>query len=502
MVVGDVYVIFAKYKSSEKAKNTNSAKVKEDTIMDSPHVQALSVPRRIKTPLSEGFVTLDKEERHAMEFHLRRMWALNLVQNMRDGQGWDWDGIAEVTGKSRQTWNNVCLSKFSSLTELNHSDPEIKADSRDGFRPVSNGFIRNVTDKIATYNWTVFTQHFRSVFDLGLVVICPGPQIRSMEGLPSGAVDRWTLERIGDTTKSVGKDFWHYKRGRAVDQWIKEKDEDEMIVSFVKGKTSPDSEGPILYKYAGGGFPLLDCYDPQWGQHNCWEAHVHVEELVFEVDDETGEPDPRAKELHAMWDSARDYEENLKDYPEPPKPKDPEAYRVKPKRTVLKKEDVAIPEGKSEKEKAVMALVGQKLSDDLANAHARRMEEMEATFKNLGYNWEEARTWIETGLRGDVVVDPSDPDLILKSADGSKKAIEVKVHKDMEEMGFFPSIHLPFDVHPKWIGENGNGQVEFKVKISFRAGVKSGHAIEVSETNIPSYTPPTSDPTASHALGA
>ena len=459
------------------AKDSNKIRVTEAIkSQQNLHVQQLTVARSIKTPFSEDFVTLNRETRHEMTFHLRRMWALNLVQNMREGQGWDWDGIVEVTGKSRQTWNNVCLSKFSSLEELEHDDEKVSENARDGYRPVSNGFIRNVTDKIETYGWTVFTKHFRSAFDLGLVVMCPMPQIRGME-LPSNSVDLWSLNRIGDSIRGRSKKHFWYGRGLAVDHWIDHvREGDETFVSFIKQteKVGGDEiQTPIQFQFAGGGFPLLDCYNEDWGQHNCWEAHMSLEQLVFcIIDEETGEPDPRARELHGLWAQEREYQDDMDEFPEPPKPKDPDAYRVKPKKSVLKTEDVEIPKGKSDKEKEMMKELEMRLQETVQKSQYKIELQLKELCDQMGWNWEKMNHYIQTGsfpTVGDPLPDPlPDADPIVKSANAPLAMINMEVGSqstDQQEGDFFPTVGLPFKVKRDWLNEDG--EIQFKVMLSF-----------------------------------
>ena len=47
----------------------------------------------------------------------------------------------------------------------------------------------------------------------------------------------------------------------------------------------------------------------------------------------------------------------------------------------------------------------------------------------------------------------------------------------MTQMGFLPTVHLPFEPHPNWLNEDG--EVEFKVVISFdKEGNKNGSMIK------------------------
>lgn len=454
----------------EKRKNMDQAKAiaRREAIKSAknPHVVALTIPKRYKTPLHDEMQILSEEERHLMQFHLRQMWAVQLVQNMKEGQGWEWEGIVEVTGKSRQTWNNVCLSKFSTLAELGGKNGE---EAREGYRPVSNGFIRSVTEKIESYNWSVFTGYFRNVWDLGLCVMSPEARIMGVDA-PRGQVSRWTLDRIGDQVIKDSTVHHHYGDGKEIRKWIDSKTPSH-FVSYVKGPDADGKVGPQFYQYADGGYPLLDCYDEDWGSHNCWEAHIGVEELVFDViDEETQEPDPRAREWHKQWEHERSYADHMEEIPERPKPADPDVFKTKPTKPDVQEDDIKIPKVKGDAGVKVMEKIAENLQRDLERSTQRQLDQMREWAEHQGMNWEKLKDWIENG-------DRKGSDFVIKNDEGETKTIEVKVNSDMQDMGFLPRVHLPFDVHPSWLDEDG--EVEFKVVISFdKNGVKDGSMIK------------------------
>ena len=81
-----------------------------------PHVAELTIGRSAWVRGEQ--VKLNNDQRHEMEFHLRRMWAITLLDNMQE-HGFSWEGIRKLTGKTRQTWSNVTSSGFVPLDILN-----------------------------------------------------------------------------------------------------------------------------------------------------------------------------------------------------------------------------------------------------------------------------------------------------------------------------------------------------------------------------------------------
>ena len=467
-------------KKSEKTANT--------------HVVALTIPSRYKTPLHDDFIVLSDEARHAMQFHLRQMWAITLVQNMKEGQGWDWEGITKVTGKSRQAWNYACFSKFSTLAELN--DSVYGEEARSGYRPVSSAFIRSVTEKIETYNWTVFTKHFRSVWDLGLCVLVPSGSIMGAD-VSRGSVSKWTLDRIGDTyltptddEEMMDQGHQNYRKGKEIISWIN-LNEPTQFVYYIKGKDSHGDLGPQYYQYASGGYPLLDCYDFQWGRHNCWEAHCVVESMVFDViNAETGEPDPRAKEWHKEWEQEQLYKEASDQWVEPPKPADPAAFKSKPKDPALIIDDLdwdAPDVGDKMKEK-----LEEKLEEKKENWMRTQLTKL---FEHRdGFDIDQMMEWINTGqsvaeaTKGKdhehveiVKVDPetrSETNTIMDKI--NLLDLKTATPPSDPQGDYLPPVVLNFDqIDRKFLSEDGTGKIEFSAVIKYRHGMKVGHSIEI-----------------------
>jgi len=407
-----------------------------------PHVKDLTIGRDYATPFDSKPKRLGREERHRLEFHLRQNWALLLVQNMRDEQGWSWEGIERATGKTRQTWNNVCLSKCPTKADLTSDDEAVRQKARDGYRPVTDGFIRNVTEKLEGHNYNVFTGYFRNCFDLGLTVLSPRLQVNGVVSMrrddvtedrvwgaeingvwkerttKGGLTDTWLINRIGDEIHPPVYDEG-YASGKQLISWLL-RNEPTDFVFYVKSR---NADGKVVPTYWEHGYPLLNTFNEDWGIHSCWEIHCLLEEEVFDWDGQS-EPDPRAVEIHKHWK----HQEEFKgvNIPEPPTPTDPNIFKDRPEKPKVTVEDV------------------------------------QRIMKDGGLDEERGNRWIES---------------ILKDDNRETKTVEMKVDPEMAQMGFLSPVALSFDAHPSWLDEDG--EVEFKVVISFdKDGNKNGHMIK------------------------
>ena len=48
----------------------------------------------------------------------------------------------------------------------------------------------------------------------------------------------------------------------------------------------------------------------------------------------------------------------------------------------------------------------------------------------------------------------------------------------LDGLGFYAPVQLEFECHPNWF-EDGTGEAVFEVRINYRDGIKSGHAIRM-----------------------
>ena len=287
-----------------------------------PHVEELTIGR---SAYVKGVkVTYTREQAHKQQFLVRRMWAITLLANMRR-EGFTWDGIRTLTGKTRQTWDNVTQSGFvpydiANMNFRSHETEQSTRDRRDArdkaikdaeYRPVTNGFIRNVCENIESEGYTVWTWSFRRSFDMGLTVWNNTEKSNhpdDPELLPL------IQERIG------GKDPW-----RLLDE-----------MSFQNGRVITLVESCEENFTALGGyfwtrkeeFPLLDVQDVQIGEHNCWEYHMDIELTVYGyANEKTEEPDPRATTAYEFWKHTKQPHPEEDDGPRYPEPTDPDMFR-------------------------------------------------------------------------------------------------------------------------------------------------------------------------------
>jgi len=262
-----------------------------------PHVEELTIGR---TAYVKGMkVTYTREQAHKQQFLLRRMWAITLLANMRR-EGFNWEGIRKLTGKTRQTWDNVTTSGFvryeianmdfrSHETEQStrgRRDERDKAISEAEYRPVTNGFIRNVCENIEAEGYTVWTWSFRRNFDMGLTIWNNNKKI---DHLREKHKNQLIQERIGGTKPWKLLDEMSFENGK--------------VITTVESREANSTSKGQFFWTRKEEFPLLDVQDVQIGEHNCWEYHMDIELTVYGyANAKTGEPDPRATTAFAYWE--------------------------------------------------------------------------------------------------------------------------------------------------------------------------------------------------------
>ncbi|MDA9755386.1 hypothetical protein N9V29_00275 [Flavobacteriales bacterium] len=149
------------------------AKRKARSIARNEHVKALTVRM---SDLKSGHK--GRAQQALNEYWLRRMWATQLLHDMRAVLGWEWDVIHEHTGRTKQSWYNVTQSKIPQASYFfdryetilkgrriqgrpkRHHDPEV--------HEISRTFIAQVTDNLERIG-NIQTSFFRDAFDQGLV---------------------------------------------------------------------------------------------------------------------------------------------------------------------------------------------------------------------------------------------------------------------------------------------------------------------------------------------
>lgn len=234
-------------------------------------------------------VEILKEEQHEQQFLLRRMWALQMLHWMRWQMGWNWDQVASNTGKTRQTWNGIAGSRYLSEKEykkkrntitVGRANEAYKAEFRQ-YRPVSDTFIRKVTETLRLLDYSINTPAFRYCFDNGMTVFDQNPlcAVKPEE-------EAVLLKRLGVNGKQIVNideigDVHTVVRIADTDDW-------EVIDGF-----------PMIARDSTIGNLLTHDY-------------VRAFEIARYgyVDEETAEPDPRAHFAHDEWKRQREWLEN------------------------------------------------------------------------------------------------------------------------------------------------------------------------------------------------
>ena len=258
-----------------------------------PHVESLTVGRKV---WDRGeHVTLNADQRHELEFHIRRMWAITLLANMKS-YGFTWDGIRKLTGKTRQTWNNVTNSGYVPRHILKlDSDNEERREYIDGasYRPVTNSFIRSVTQHIARANYTTHTSAFCYAITHHLTVW--ENDFLDLEG-----DDQFIIGRVGE-------------------QYFKDAKGDGVEVCAAVPQLSGDTVPVDM-------FPLLGIDDHTINNHFAHEQVIAVEWAAYGYrDGQTKEPHPNAKMALEMW---KQEQNAMADHWSEPIPTDPKEFRA------------------------------------------------------------------------------------------------------------------------------------------------------------------------------
>jgi|TARA_B110000914_G_scaffold225378_1_gene245887 hypothetical protein len=444
--------------AKEETEGKSVAERRMWAINHDPHVMQLSAPIKWITNIEPKGRKLSKEERWEMTFYMRKFWAINLLQNMREELNWSWAGVEGATGMSRQSWNNVVYSKFVTQAQLQIKDPEEKTLIRKEWRPVTKRFIHEVTQSLQKHNYSIQTEYFVNAFKCGLTVLTALKK-------DNKRYQEFELQRIND--RPVGP----LSDGLQDGQWLSERREDLSMEVASKYMFAFKNKEGVPYEFPS--FPLLDVFEEMYAETNCFEWQWSMEQQIFECDPVSGEPDRLAVAWHQMWvrdeDMKRMSKEHAEHFPEPPKPTDPNKWKDVSKTSSEEiRENMVSTIGDANysiQDFEHMMQVG--IIDELAGYHyieqLKREEDLKP--KDLTHILESIRS---TPPLTPIPTSPQTK-MIFKSPE------DVSLVND----GFLPSVSLPFDVHPKWLDPNGDGQVEFSVKISFKAGVKSGSAISL-----------------------
>lgn len=153
------------------------AKRKAQSTARNEHVKALTV-RMGDLPSGQR----GRAQKFLNEYWLRRMWATQLLHDMKVELGWDWNVIHDNTGRTKQSWYNVTQGKIPQAEYFLERYNNVVMGSKTVGRPkrhhdpnvheISRTFIAEVTDKLERIG-NIQTSYFRDAFDQGLVMAFP-----------------------------------------------------------------------------------------------------------------------------------------------------------------------------------------------------------------------------------------------------------------------------------------------------------------------------------------
>jgi len=226
---------------------------------------------------------LSRDNQHANQFILRKMWAKTLLEQMRN-LGWDWPMIRDMTGKTRQTWQNVTDSGFVDLETVlaKPSEERAKKFRENNYRPITNSFIRRVTETLEhTHRFRITTNAFRYAFDCGMTVF--------QSDFFSTLSEDLTVARLGIDGPSFLQESIE--------------DADELRTAVTRADT-----GDI--EIVSGVFPLL-CLNPnEVGQADVLEYVKRVELLVYGyASKKSKRPNERAVLALEAWQKDQGHEQ-------------------------------------------------------------------------------------------------------------------------------------------------------------------------------------------------
>ena len=451
-----VYLQHIRRTNSKDMTDNSRAIARKEAISakNNRHVKWLTLKMNTVCPITGDKLWTTREELKEAQFFLRRAWAHTLLHIMKEEVDVKWSKMHEFSGRTRQSWINVTNGMW--LNEKERSNP---AD-HGNYRPVTNGFIKTVSETLEGHHFRLYTQAFVECWMLGLEV-----------DWNNGHQQKFTRDRLGFKTLTNGWGPFGLEQTKFSDRAM----EDMSSPTLFAIKDCGASDDPLLMDT----FPLLEVDDETEGQVRVWEYILDCEDAVFHLKDaKTGEPDPRAVNAHSMWFQMSEHspltEENrmvdLKRFQS-----DANEYTVNQVRDMIELNLVDPMQGNQ----MIQDIERQMRVEEEIN----KVEEIEDEIAEFGEDldqFDEDLKQTEQTLQKslDLTPVPTEPQ-ILKKADLSVETIEVKSQdKDMTEMGFLPTVHLPFEVHPAFLDEKMSGEVEFKVTVKYRNGVKVGHAIE------------------------
>ena len=425
------------------------------------HVKWLTLKMNTLCPITGDKLWNTREELKEAQFFLRRAWAHTLLHIMKEEVDVSWSKMHEFSGRTRQSWINVTNAFW--LTEGQRMDSE----KYGAYRPVTNGFIKKVSETLEMkWKYRLYTQAFVDCWMLGLEV-----------DHNNGHQQKFTRDRLGMPELGIE----HYPDGQprkmppfldaqwtTFSSWAETSVSEEILFAI----STPNERGEDVELL--DTFPLLEVDDETEGQVRVWEYLLEVENQAFPhlKNAETGEPDPRAVNAHSMWMQMSEFsplqpEKRMADVKR--FQGDGVEYTPNQIRDMVELNLIDAMQGNQ----MIQQIERQRKFDEEVNTFEEIQDAQDEWEEDLELHGKEAEQ-----KESHLTPIPTEPQ-ILKKADLSVETIEVKSQdKDMTEMGFLPTVHLPFEVHPAFLDEKMSGEVEFKVRVKYRNGVKVGHAIE------------------------
>ena len=372
----------------------------------------------------EKAVRHSNEERHARQYYLRRFWVLSILSYLKDDLRFSWKGIEMLTGRRRQTWNNLATSVFAPLRDLNSEIDVFRGIAELDYRPVTDGFIRAVADSIERVGMVINTDALIEAYEHGFAVVYIDKKKPEAEPSP------FIFNRMASAPGMANMRTWDEYLGKGKARGI---------VTFISNKAQ-------VLEYTDEGHPTLHGLDLKITRtfpiineqpHEPWSFETVREYLqgleAFSeplIDDPDGgeRPHPlRARHSSSLYDHFKQVEAFQEELDaEKPEPLDLDQYRS-PSQRDKQIELTAVP------------------TEGLVTKDSRMLGKSSGPWKPNVYDV------------GRNVLDGKDA---------------------LDGLGFYAPVQLEFECHPNWF-EDGTGEAVFEVRINYRDGIKSGHAIRM-----------------------
>ena len=381
----------------------------------------------------EKAVRHSDEERHARQYYLRRFWVLSILSYLKDDLRFSWVGIEKLTGRRRQTWSNLATSVFAELRELNSELEVFRGIAELDYRPVTDGFIRHVADSIESFGMRINTDALIEAYEHGLTVVYNDKKKPENEPSP------WVFNRLASAPGMANLRTW--------DEYLGE--------GTVRGIVTIVSNKRTVLKYNAKGHPTL---------HGLELRTMRPFPIINEQPNEPWSMEP----LRAYLQELEEYTEPLVDDPDGgQRPHPQRAPHTSEFYDHFKEQDAFMEQREAEKPEPIDL--------DQFRSPTQRDKEIDLTLKkpNLTLVPTEGLTFKDSRILGKSS-GPWKPNVydVGRNVLGGKSATA--------GLGFYEPVQLEFECHPNWF-DNGTGEAVFEVRIQYRDGIKSGHAIKMLE---------------------